>query len=126
AIESLWRSLLGVRTWNALDGYRGDEPAGNPFPSAYLLALLLVAQVPRDGWVRPAAVQKWLLANHPYWQSEHLRPSRQRDWIETFLLGLCYCLKLVQVRKDDDGWLVRLSPMGHWLLGDGEAQAAPA
>jgi hypothetical protein len=125
AVESLWRNLLRVRTWNALDGYR-EEPAGNPFPSAYLLALLLLAHASPDGWVRPATVQKWLLTYHPYWQSEHIRPSRQRDWIETFLLGIAYPLKLVQARKDGDAWLVRLSPTGRWLLGEGDAPADSA
>src|SRR5205807_911690 len=104
ALESLWGDLLRLRTWNPLDGYRGEETAGNPFPSAYLLVFLLLDRLAADAWARPAALEDWLLENHPYWQSGDLRPSRQQPWLETFLLGVAYHLRLVQAKQDIDGW----------------------
>src|SRR5262249_62139939 len=77
---------------------------------------------PAGAWLRPAAVEDWVYAHHPYWaEDESLRPSRRKPWLETFLLGVAYPLRLVQARRDDDGWLVRLSPTGRWLLGLGGA-----
>jgi hypothetical protein len=127
ALESLWAALPRLEAWNALEGWRGaGATAGNPFPSAYLLALLLLGRLPRDGWARPAAVEQWILEHHPFWTDKDLRPSRRKCWLETFLLGLAYQLRLVQAARNAAGdWLVRLSPVGRWLLGLGELPARP-
>jgi hypothetical protein len=122
ALESLYAALPGMQTWNALEGWRGPESAmGNPFPSAVLLGLVLLARVPDGTWLRPALIEEWLRTHHPYWTGEALRPSRLQPWFETFLLGIAYQMRLVQARRDEDGWLVRLSPAGRWLLGLGDA-----
>ena len=122
ALESLYTALPRLQTWNALEGWRGAEPlTGNPFPSAVLLGLLLLARAPAENWLRPAALEDWLQTQHPYWVGDSLRPSRLQPWFETFLLGVAYQLRLVQAQRDDDGWQVRLAPVGRWLLGLGEA-----
>jgi hypothetical protein len=123
ALESLWTALPRLSTWNPLDGWRGGEvQAGNPFPSAYLLAFLLLARLPEEASVRPETIEQWIVAQHPYWTNESLRPSRQQPWIERCLLGVAYQLRLVQATRGEDGdWRVRLSPTGRWLLGLGEA-----
>lgn len=123
ALESLWVALPRLSTWNPLDGWRGgEEQTGNPFPSAYLLAFLLLARLPEGATVSPQTLEQWILEQHPYWTNESLRPSRQQPWLATFLLGVAYQLRLVQaVRGEGDSWRVRLSPTGRWLLGMGEA-----
>jgi hypothetical protein len=126
ALESLYCDLPLLRGWTPLDGWKGaEEMAGNPFPSAYLLALLLLGRLPPDTWVRPDAAEGWLLAQHPYWTNESIRPSRQKPWVETFLLGVAFPLRLVQATKDTAGYRVRLSPTGRWLLGLGAMPSYP-
>src|SRR5437773_996636 len=47
--------------------------------------------------------------------------------LTTYLLGVAYQLRLVQAtRVDGSDWLVRLSPLGRWLLGEGAAPPEPA
>ncbi len=132
ALESLWAALPRLQTWNPRDGQRGGSPAladnavGNPFPSACLLACLLLARLPEGAWVRPADVEEWITQHHPYWAGDSLRPSLQKPWAEAFLLGVAYHLRVVQAARDGENWRVRLAPTGRWLLGPGEMPALDA
>jgi hypothetical protein len=122
ALEALYAELPRLRAWNALEGWRGGEAVpGNPFPSACLLTLLLLARLPEGEFVRPATVEAWLMRRHPYWTNEASRPSRRQPWLEAYLLGVAYHLRLVQVARDAEGPGVRLAPAGRWLLGLGDA-----
>ena len=84
----------------------------------------------------PTNVERWILEHHPYWRGAHTQraegggpggtnqqsvPGSRHSAVVTFLLGLAYQLRLVQATKRESGdWLVRLSPLGRWLLGLGE------
>lgn len=127
ALESMWQHLFHIRTWSPLDGWRGgEEVVGNPFPSAYLLSLLLLSRLPEQSWVAPATVENWIQAHHPYWTNESVRPSRQKSWMETFLFGIAYPLRVIQVVKPAGKKpLVRLTAAGRWLLGKGEMPPLP-
>jgi len=146
-LESLWAAVPRLEAWNTCEGWRGSGAGANPYPSAYLLALLLLARLPEGGWARPEAVELWVLEHHPYWvqsRNEDRRSKMEdrgaagssstrsalsdpRSSTLAFVLGLAYPLRLLQAARDRDGaWLVRLSPMGRWLLGVAEAPPAPA
>jgi hypothetical protein len=128
-LAALWVSLVQVDDWN---GERGWVPAqtGNPFPSAYLLCLLLLRQLPRGRWSRSEDVSRWVLEHHPFWNlkaSAGKAKSQPSAALTRFLLGLAFPLKLIQARHDDqDHWLIRLSEVGRWLLGQGEKPALPS
>jgi len=124
SLEALWIELPRLSDWNSLEGWnRGESSTATPFASAYLLSFLLLAQLPDQAWMSPALLQSWLMQRHPYWPGESVRPSWLEPWLETFLLGVAYHLRLVQaVRSVDGGWLVRLTPAARWLLRIG-AQA---
>ena len=126
ALGSLWSQLYRLQAWSPVDGWRGgEEVAGNPYPSAYLLVFLLLSKLPADRWLAPATLQEWLQGNHPYWTNESARPSRLKPWVENFLLGVAFPMRLVQACKVGDGHLVRLSPLTRWLLGVGEKPTDP-
>ncbi len=118
-LESLWADLPRLQSWNPQDGWRGgDAMTGNPFPSAYLLLFLLLARAPEGTWLRPSDLEQWVTERHPYWTGDAIRPSKRQPWVEKFLLGVAYNLRVVQAAKDEAGsWLVRLTPTGRWLLG---------
>jgi hypothetical protein len=127
-LASLWSALLVIETWNPLDGWCGTATVGNPYPSAYLLTLLLLSRLPEEGWARPGDLDHWIHAHHPFWKGDNGGPSQRRGWVSTFLLGLAYQLRMLQAAKDAaGGWVVRLSPLGRWLLGLAEppAEAPP-
>src|SRR5207248_3004289 len=71
-LAAVWQQVAGgplplMEGWNAGAGWQGRPPAGNPYPSARLLALLLLSRLPPDGWADPAEVERWVLERHPYW-----------------------------------------------------------
>ena len=59
-IAELWSALAGVTSWNPTAGHQIPEGAGNPYPSAYLLALLLLSQLPEKSWATPEAIAEWI------------------------------------------------------------------
>jgi hypothetical protein len=152
ALASFFATLPQLDNWDPLAGWRGVQPAGNPFRAAYLLALLLLARLPEGAWAAPAALGQWVEEHHPYWdrrisiadfrlaekdlaavdnrksKTESRKPNI--DWATPFLLGLAHQLRWVQAARDAGGaWVVRLSPVGRWLLGLGglpTAEAPPA
>jgi hypothetical protein len=123
-IASLWATLLQVEAWNPHAGWQVAPAPGNPYPSAYLLALLLLSRLPAQGWASPEALEDWIRERHPYWDGGPAPPGGD---LAAFLLGLAYQLRLLQATRDPEhGWLVRLSPLGRWLVGGGEAPELPS
>jgi hypothetical protein len=111
-IAELWRALPRVATWNPATGHVVVEGAANPYGSAYLLAVLLLSRLSEKSWASPQAIEDWIVAHHPFWAGK-----TGLIGIGSFLLGVAYSLRLVQTTKaSDGGWLVRLSPLGRWLM----------
>jgi hypothetical protein len=111
-IVEFWTSLSRITSWNPATGHAPAQGTGNPYPSAYLLALLLLTRLPENGWALPQSVEDWVAARHPYWLGKNTRSLG----ITTFLLGTAYSLRLLQATKGDGGWLIRLSPLGRWVM----------
>lgn len=114
-LESLWAAVLTQEAWDPHRGSRASvTSSGNPYPSALLLTLLLLARLPAEVWARTAEVEQWVIGHHPYW------PGRKPTdvGLGTFLIGLASPLCLVEAGKDTTGeWLVRLAPLGRSLFG---------
>lgn len=124
ALADLWESLPRLDAWEPVSGWRVAAPgeaAANPFVSTYLLLCLLLARLPRDGWADPDALGQWIQEHHP-WYAGRTGETGAAD----FLRGLAFQLRLVQATPHgNDGWLVRLSPLGRWFLGLGDKLASP-
>jgi hypothetical protein len=134
ALASLGAALFQVETWNPQDGWADRRSTANPYPSAYLLSLLVLAQSP-GAWVHPGAVEAWVVERHPYWGGRPAHPPRPTPApaaacpvLGPFLLNLAPQLRFVDVARDAAGdWLVRVSELGRWFLGLAEVpRAAPA
>ncbi|MCC6418386.1 MAG: helicase-associated domain-containing protein [Gemmataceae bacterium] len=123
-VASLWAALLRIEVWNVCEGQAAGRVPGNPYPTVYLSALLLLGQLTGGQWVRPEALEGWLRERHPYWEGNRSAKAGTGCGVGPFLLGLAYQLRLVQAARDADGaWVVRLALLGRWLVGQEEPPA---
>lgn len=129
-VASLWEAWPRLDGWNPGQGWKGGAGPGNPYPSACLLALVLLAHLPEGKWARPDDVERWIVSRHPYWNAGHdpgdedtggarrAADSEANVGLAGFLLGVAHPLRLLQAARRMDGkYVVRLSPMGRWVLG---------
>lgn len=127
-LESCYRSLFEVRAWTPRDGWKPDPEKANPFPSAELLALLLLAELPASAWVRSIDIENWIHRHHPYWKGAQ-RPARAAPWLEAWLAGVAQPLRLVEMARlglsESDGRAVRLTSIGRWLTRQGPQPGEP-
>jgi hypothetical protein len=120
ALASLWAALLEQETWNPCHGWRPEAHA-HPYASAWLLAMVLLSRLPPDHWAAPASLDEWMLTHHPYWCD-----GKESCGLTEWLLGVAYPLRLIQAAREGKGpWLIRLSPLGRWLLGVGPMPELP-
>jgi hypothetical protein len=120
-LASLWTALLQQNSWVPQEGWR-PEATANPYPSAWLLALVLLSRLPPEGWTAAESLEKWMAKQHPFW-----RGTKTACGLVPFLLGVAYDLRFLQATREGKGpWLLRLSPLGRWLLGQGPAPTVPA
>src|SRR5262249_50610818 len=114
-LSHLWQALLDVEAWDPASGWRSGEGVRNSFPSVYLLTLLLLAKQAKGSWVRQRDVVQWINERHPHWQNA--TPTERSSWGSAAISGLLFQLCLVQCGPGPHGeLLVRLSPLGRWLL----------
>lgn len=116
-LKALWAAFPLVSGWNAANGWQPGATLGNPYPSANLLGLLILRNLPEDAWISPEAIDHWVVDHHPYWTPTGKKGPRPTAGVATFLLGIAHPLRVLQATQGPDGWLVRLSSMGRWLLG---------
>jgi hypothetical protein len=134
-VASLWSLLSRVQSWNPIHGWQLATAPGNPYPAVYLLSLVLLGKLREGEWARADELEDWLGERHPFWNAGQPSASfesnvrangkRKRAAVEKpvvgvarFLLGVAYPLRLLQAAKDSAGnRVVRLSPLGRWVLG---------
>jgi hypothetical protein len=118
-IREITVKLWGVHNWDPVKGYFPVE-GGGPMPSVGLLLLLLLQDQPAKNWVSMRELAKPFWKGHPTWAS-HLgnRVESGESWVQGFLLGVAYQLRLVEVQPEADAWLVRLSELGRAILTGG-------
>ena len=131
-LTQLWSGLLAVEAWDPLRGYlppTADDPL-SPFPTASFLLMLVLAQADPDAWIEPVGLGDWLWEHHPSWAGRLPTDSarnRGRDWVERFLLGIAYPLRLLEVSPRSSGHVCRLSAFGRLLFASGvEAPPVPS
>ena len=131
AVGQVFAALPHVEAWDPLAGYAPVESGLSAFPTAGLLSLLMLASGGREApgnWTDPGAVAGWLWENHPSWAGglpADAHPDRGTRWVEGFLLGVAYPLRLVEAAPHDGGFLVRLSDLGRHLLAGGPEPTSP-
>ena len=83
---------------------------------------MLMGRLPVEQWVAPETLETWMTSQHPFW-----RAAKAPCGLAAFLLGVAYPLRLIQAGREGKGpWLVRLSPLGRWLLGLAPLPTLPA
>ena len=135
-LAALWSCLPRLESWNPAEGWQVPAALANPYPSTYLLSLLLLGRLPEGSWTSADALEQWLALRHPYWNAGQAdagadgksarangrTKSAPADAAVTgvarFLLGVAFPMRLLQTATDRAGnRLLRLSPLGRWLLG---------
>ena len=126
----LWAGLTAVEHWDPLKGYAPSDTGLSPAPTAGMLALLLLARAPINAWTDPQPIADWLWEHHPSWQGSLPRDDtklRGRGWVESYMLGVAYPLKLVEAALHEGEWKLRLTDVGRHLLCNGpEPVPAPS
>ena len=127
-LADLWAALTAVEAWDAGAGYAPPESGLSATPTAGLLALLLLATLPPGAWAGAQPVADYLWDRHPVWQGvvpKDQVKTRGRGWVEAYLLGVAYPLRLVEAARVGDEWAVRLSDIGRHFLAGGPEPVLP-
>jgi hypothetical protein len=124
ALGDIWAALPRIHEWSAAAGWATAERPTKPHASANLFAIALLSQMPVEQWASVDAIESLIASRHPFWIGEKSEPAK--TGVAKFLLGIAVSLRLVQtVKRMDDGWAVRLSPLGRSILGIGAPVTIP-
>jgi hypothetical protein len=112
-LDELWTALPNLESWDPLNGWDAARSTPNPFPSTYLLVLLILARQPERRWIQPADIDQWLREHHPLWQSRNEIQASPAG----AALSVLYQLRLTESAAAVQGLpLARLSPFGRALV----------
>jgi len=124
ALGSIWSTLPLVEPFQT-----GDEPHTiNHFPSVMLLFMVLLAGLPEGEWAHPRDAQKWIEHHHPACTrtAHNSAHTTHHSSLFNLVLALAFHLRMIQAAKDkEEDWVVRLTPIGRWLLGLGPEPTLP-
>lgn len=130
--DGLWSALSGIipqlfrlNDWGPVDGYRPLSKHNQPFASAYLLVLEVLRHQPAEEWVPIDLLQDWIQERHPFWARSGVRPSQRGPWLEVFLLGVAWPIRLIEATRHEESWRVRLTEWGRAFLTGQEPPQLP-
>jgi hypothetical protein len=116
-LNVLWAAVNGTTQWNETEGWLGPEPTVTPYPAARLLCLAILARLEPDQWLTPEQLGIWLVDHHPFWNDLE-EPPQLEGWVQNFLQGIAFPLRLVESATDTERQSVyRLSAWGRGILG---------
>jgi hypothetical protein len=136
-LACLWTALPDTSLPIKISAQEEGE-SGNPMPSAILLSLLYLSRLDENDWAKVEDVVLWISTHHPYWIIRDSKSKRRKQHgdlmsdleshpVSISLLTIIYQLRMVQVGKAQNAeWVIRLSPIGRWLLGIGSMPVLPA
>jgi hypothetical protein len=130
-LVSIWKALPLMEVFQTGD----NPPIASYFPSVMLLFTVLLSQIPDGEWVSSRDVQDWIEQHHPGFKqtspTERLTADQsagiqRQSPLFSLVLTLTYHLRMIQAVKDkNETWVVRLTPIGRWLLDLGPEPAHP-
>ncbi len=146
----VWQTLLATRRWNEMGGDETADPLEvRHLPARRWATLLLLAALDPDTWIDLDSLDRELSLRNPDRASlgtprgprpfrvfmgrsnDPAGPAAPRsdtaEWLETFLLGAMYQAGITQVADEAAAGspVVRLAPLGRWILGVGPLPLAP-
>jgi hypothetical protein len=115
-LQALLASLWNVNSWNPIKGYFPSE-TGGVLPSMGLLLLALLQEQPAENWYALSALVEPFWKSHPVWGPQLGNKLTQGEsWVQAFLLGIAYPLRLIELHPQGQEWFVRLSGLGRAIL----------
>ncbi len=142
ALACTWTSVPFLGGWTKDQDWLDPNPNPSPLPAAYLLFMILLSKLPNEEWTSLPSVINWVLGHHPFWQPSSKKALDQEEdtitsfttsieegfaALERFAFDICYQFRWIQATKDENGsWLIRLSPLGRWILQEGEKPTFPS
>jgi hypothetical protein len=105
---ALWK----IDRWDPQKGYHPVDE-GTSFPSLSFLTLLLLNHQPKSNWILASDLAEFLWNHHPAWKSSlRQKEGDPESWMKTFLLGVAYQLRLVEINQSQNQFYFRLSEFG--------------
>ena len=125
ALTQVLGVLSDMTAWSVKEGWGGVQAGTNPWPTVMLIVLAVLLRVPEGQWIHPEDLAEWIVERHCFWSAlDH--PPNLTTPLQHLLLGVLFPLRLMQMGKaEDQGYVVRLTPLGRAVLAEKGALTLP-